>query len=69
MDLQETRGTSPAFLEAQAGAALQQLLQTFFGGSIGQALSTHLADPRATISVEEAVRLTRLISEARQRGG
>jgi BlaI family transcriptional regulator, penicillinase repressor len=51
-----------------AKSALRRVLDTFFAGSIEQALVTHLADPRAKISADEAHRLTQLIHEARQRG-
>ena len=51
-----------------AKSALRRVLDTFFAGSIEQALVTHLADPRARITGEEAERLTQLIHEARQRG-
>ena len=51
-----------------AKSALRRVLDTFFAGSIEQALVTHLADPRARLSPDEAHRLTQLIQEARQRG-
>jgi predicted transcriptional regulator len=51
-----------------ARSALRCLLDTFFAGSIEQALATHLADPRATLTDDQAARLTRLINESRERG-
>jgi predicted transcriptional regulator len=51
-----------------AKSALRRLLDTFFGGSIEQALATHFADPKAKLTDEQAARLTQWIREARERG-
>ena len=53
----------------QAGkSALQRVLETFFGGSLEQAVAAHLADDNADLSAEELARLARLIHEARKKG-
>lgn len=50
-------------------SALRELLGTFFGGSLGDAVAAHLADPNAELDPDELGRLSRLIDEARERGG
>lgn len=53
----------------RAGAkAMQHLLDTFFGGSVEEALATHLERPGTNVSKEELVRLSTLIEEARKQG-
>jgi predicted transcriptional regulator len=52
-----------------ARSALRRVLDTFFAGSIEEALAAHLTDPRATLSADEADRLMSLIREAKDRGG
>ena len=53
----------------RAGAkAMQHLLDTFFGGSVEEALATHLERPSTKVSKEELVRLSTLIEEARKQG-
>ena len=51
-----------------ARAALRQVLETFFGGSIGNAFAAHLSDPRAELDDEELARLGRLIQKAKKEG-
>jgi len=51
-----------------AQRALRRVLQTFFGGSVGEALAAHLADPQSTLGDEELRRLNHLIREARTKG-
>jgi len=53
----------------RAGAsALRRVLQTFFDGSLEQAVATHLADVRTDVSQVELERLARLIRDAKQKG-
>jgi predicted transcriptional regulator len=49
-------------------SALKQMLQTFFDGSIEQAVATLLDVSRAKISEEELDRLSKLIEEAKKEG-
>jgi predicted transcriptional regulator len=49
-------------------SALKQMLQTFFDGSIEQAVATLLDVSRSKISQEELDRLSQLIEEARREG-
>ena len=59
------RPTKPGGREARR--AFQSLLSTFFGGSIEEAVASHLANPRSKVSDEELERLEELIRDARQR--
>lgn len=60
---------SPAQPVKQAAkSALNRVLATFFGGSIEDALATHLADRTAGMDEEQLKRLARLIRQARQKG-
>ncbi len=53
----------------RAGAnAMQHLLDTFFGGSVEEALATHLERPGTRVKDEELKRLKSLIDEARKQG-
>jgi predicted transcriptional regulator len=47
--------------------ALQQVMQTFFGGSLESAVRTFLNDSEADVSEEELERLTRIIEDAKKR--
>jgi BlaI family transcriptional regulator, penicillinase repressor len=47
--------------------ALRRVLQTFFGGSLEQAVAVHLGDSAADVSQEELSRLADLINQARKR--
>lgn len=49
-----------------ARAALAGVLDTFFDGSLGDAVATHLADPRSDVDDEELRRLRALIRNARK---
>ena len=49
-------------------SALKQMLQTFFDGSIEQAVATLLDVSRSKISPEELDRLSQMIEEARREG-
>jgi BlaI family transcriptional regulator, penicillinase repressor len=48
--------------------AFQRVVDTFFGGSLGNAVAAHLAQRSTDISDEELGRLAELISEARNKG-
>ena len=52
--------------QSPARSALQQVVQTFFGGSLEQVVKTFLADQEVTVSSEELDRLASLIEQARQ---
>ena len=52
-----------------ARSALRRVLQTFFDGSLGQAVAVHLADPKSRLSEEELKSLAELIREAKKKGG
>lgn len=45
--------------------ALRRVLQTFFGGSVGEALAAHLADPDSRLTDDELRRLNDLIRQVR----
>ena len=49
-------------------SALKQMLQTFFDGSIEQAVATLLDVSRSKLSPEELDRLSQMIEEARKEG-
>ena len=48
--------------------ALQRVVDTFFGGSLGNAVAAHLAQRGDDISDDELKRLAELIREARKKG-
>lgn len=49
-----------------ARAALSSVLSTFFDGSMGEAVATHLADPRAEMDDAELERLRSLVKVAKE---
>lgn len=49
-------------------SALQRVLETFFGGSLEEALSAHLLSRKDGVSAEERDRLVALIEQAKQEG-
>jgi predicted transcriptional regulator len=49
-------------------SALDRVIQTFFGGSLDQALAAYLTQKQDQISDDELKRMAKLIREARQRG-
>lgn len=68
----EKRGREYVYLPRQskqrAGLkALRQVLTTFFDGSAGAALATHLEKPGAHLSDDEIERLTQLIDDLSQK--
>lgn len=59
----------PRRARQQAGqSALRRVLQTFFGGSLEQAVAAHLADEEASLSEDELRRMLSLIRQARKEG-
>ncbi len=51
-----------------AKSALQKVLDVFFGGSVENALATHLSDPKAKMDAEQFKRLRKLIDEHDSKG-
>ena len=49
-------------------SALRRVLQTFFSGSLEQAVAAHLADEQANLSADELQRMLSLIRQARKEG-
>ena len=50
-------------------SAMRRLLDTFFDGSLTEAVSAHMVDAAAQLEEEELKRLAALIREARRKGG
>jgi predicted transcriptional regulator len=48
--------------------AFEQVLETFFGGSLEEALAAHLHSRKDEVSADERERLIKLINKARQEG-
>ena len=64
VELQEVRQT-----KNKAGRlAFEQVLETFFGGSLEEALAAHLHSRKDQVSAEERERLIALIEQAQQEG-
>ncbi len=60
------RPTKP---RSQVGpSALRRVVDTFFGGSLGQAVAAHLARPDVELSDDELRDLAELIRQARDKG-
>jgi len=60
---------APREAKAKAGrTALQRVLETFFGGSLEEALSAHLLSRKTKVTREERERLIRLIEQAKEEG-
>ena len=60
---------APARPRARAArSALRRVLDTFFGGSLEQAVAAHLADPGSDVSAEELDRVACLIRQAKEKG-
>ena len=60
---------SPSEKKEKAGSsAFQRVLETFFGGSLEEALSTHLLTRKDKVTNEERDRLIQLIEQARKEG-
>ena len=59
----------PRESKAKAGqSALQRVLETFLGGSLEEALATHLVARKDGVSEEERERLISLIEQAKKEG-
>ena len=59
----------PTISPAKAGpSAMRRVVDTFFGGSLRQAVAAHLAQKDTDISDEELKRLAGLIRQARGKG-
>ena len=59
----------PTVAVAKAGpSAMRRVVDTFFGGSLQQAVAAHLAQEDAEVSDEELERLAKLIRQARGKG-
>lgn len=59
----------PTRPRARAGrSAMRRVVETFFGGSLEQAVATHLTDPQADLSDEELERIAKLIVQAKKKG-
>ena len=60
---------APAQSRARAGLqALKQVLDTFFGGAVDEALAAHLTRKDAALTDGQAARIQDLIDEARKEG-
>ena len=60
---------SPRETRVKAGrSALQNVLETFFGGSLEEALAAHLHSRKEEVSEEERLRLIALIQQAKSEG-
>jgi BlaI family transcriptional regulator, penicillinase repressor len=49
--------------EKAAKSALHRVLETFFGGSVENALATHLSDPKTKLTNDQLQRLRELIDD------
>ncbi|MFN0128897.1 MAG: BlaI/MecI/CopY family transcriptional regulator [Verrucomicrobiales bacterium] len=59
----------PRQAKGKAGRlAFEQVLETFFGGSLEEALAAHLHSRKDQVSVDERQRLIALIEKAQQEG-
>jgi predicted transcriptional regulator len=54
--------------KSAAVSALRKVVETFFGGSVEDALATHLADPKTKLSDDEIKRLRRILNQHHPRG-
>jgi predicted transcriptional regulator len=60
---------SPREKKEKAGnSAFQRVLETFFGGSLEEALSAHLLSRKDKVTNEERARLIQLIEQAKKEG-
>ncbi len=60
----------PVRARRRAGqSAMRRLLDTFFGGSLTEAVAAHMVDAAAELDEEELKRLTALIRKARKKAG
>jgi BlaI family penicillinase repressor len=54
--------------KSAAKAALRTVVDVFFGGSVEDALATHLSDPKAKLDAEQLQRLRDLIDQHSSKG-
>ncbi|MGN6134547.1 MAG: BlaI/MecI/CopY family transcriptional regulator [Aureliella sp.] len=54
--------------ESAAKSAFKHVIDVFFGGSVGDALATHLADPKAKLDPQQIQRLRDLIDQHESKG-
>lgn len=60
---------APTETKEKAGqSAFQRVLETFFGGSLEDALATHLVGRKDKVSAEERSRLVKLIDQVKKEG-
>jgi predicted transcriptional regulator len=52
--------------ESAGRSALRRVIDTFFEGSVGQALTAHLGDPRSRLSTQEVAQLEVFLRQARK---
>jgi BlaI family penicillinase repressor len=52
--------------ESVGRSALRRVLDTFFEGSVGQALAAHLGDPRSRLSTQDVAELEAFIRQAKK---
>ena len=71
-EVKRTPGSGREFLfspkesrKKAGGGALQHVLETFFEGSIEQALATHFAKNRSRLTVEDFAKLEKLIDQSK----
>src|SRR5215467_6429752 len=58
---------APRETRSKAGrSAFERVLETFFGGSLEEALAAHLLSRRSKVTSEERARLVKLIEQARK---
>ena len=50
-------------------SAMRRVIETFFGGSLLQAVATHLTDPKTDLSEDELDRIVNLIAQAKEKEG
>ncbi len=53
--------------EKASRGALQNVLQTFFGGSIENLIASHFADPKSNMDTDALKRMEKLIKDARKK--
>lgn len=55
-------------VKSAGSSALRHLLRTFFGGSVEDALATHLGDPSTRLDDQQLDRMIRMIQQEREKG-
>nr|WP_161501151.1 BlaI/MecI/CopY family transcriptional regulator [Rhodopirellula sp. SM50] len=55
--------------KSAAAKAFRKVLEIFFGGSVEDALATHIADPKTELSDQQVKRLRRLLNQHQTKGG